>query len=142
MNWKLFLYNVNNFKWDIVIGVILFSDFFQWFCFLWSSVISLRDECYCYFVFSSLWFGVFVVYLCVIRHLKKNASAFSVVVIATTFLSKHWLADISLFFCSEIMIEHPSTVVTILDNAIFWLDEHISRAKCEKNWNNHNKFHF
>ena len=74
--------------------------------------------------------------------LKKNAFAFSVIEVAASFLSQHWLADVSLFCCSEIIIENPSTVVTIFDNAIFWMNDHISSTDSEENRDYHNEFHF
>ena len=74
--------------------------------------------------------------------LKKDALAFSVVEIATTLLTQHWLANVSLFFGSKIMVEDPSAVVTVLDNAIFWMDDHVSSAESKDCCDNHNKFHF
>ena len=80
---------------------------------------------------------------CFFRLSKKNAFAFSVIEVAASFLSQHWLTDVSLFWCSEIIIEHPCTVVTIFDNAIFWVNDHISCTDSEiKNRDNHNEFHF
>ena len=76
------------------------------------------------------------------RLLKKNAFACSVIEVAASFLSQHWLADVSVFWCSEIIIEHPSTIWTILDNAIFWMNDHISSTDREENRDDHNEFHF
>ena len=87
----------------------------------------------------------FCLYICiclfVFRHLKEDAFTFSVVEITATFLSQHWLTDISLFFRSEVMIEDPSAVVAILDDAIFRVDDHIGSAESKEGCENHNKFH-